>query len=192
MAEQNNSNASRNATNANGNSGGNSNSRTNNNNSNSRSSTKKKPKKPNKNQQQQNSIKFKGNDSDFENKVICSKATMAKEWDDLYKCLGPVSAKKGFDYLSVSIELMEPKADDCKEFKEKDVIDMDMTGFSKELEVDVAKPGKTPVMVKKVIVTNEILYKAAVRKLEEENKENRAKKNKYKKDQRLFLTSVEG
>ena len=191
MAEQNNTNASRNATNANGNSGGNSNSRTTNNNGDSRLSTKKKPKKPKKSQQQQNSIKFKGNDSDFDNKVICSKATMAKEFDDLYKCLGPVSAKKGYDYLNVSIELMETKADDCKEFKETEAKDMDMTAFSKEVLMNVAEDGKDSVMVRKRIITDEVLYKAAAKKLEEEYKENRARKNKYHKDSRLFLTSIE-
>ena len=133
MAEQNNSNASRNATNANGNSGGNSNSRTTNNNTNNRSSTKKKPKKPKKSQQQQNNVKFKGNDSDFDGRVICNKTIMAKEFDDLYQCLGPVSARKGYDFLNVSIKLMEAKAEDCKELKETEAKDMDITSFSKEV-----------------------------------------------------------
>lgn len=49
-----------------------------------------------------------------------------------------------------------------------------------------------PVMVNKTIITNGILYKASSQKLEEEYKEKRARKNKYHKDSRLFLTAIEG
>ena len=117
---------------------------------------------------------------------------MAKEFDDLYQCLRPVSARNGYNYLNVSIKLMEAKPDDCEEFKETEAKDMDMTAFSKEVSVDVAEDGKDPVMVRKRIITDEVLYKAAAKKLEEENKENRARKNKYHKDSRLFLTSIKG
>ena len=176
MAEQNNNtNAS---TNANGNSGGGSNTRNNNNDSNRTSTKKKKPKKAKKSREQQKHVKFKGNDSEFEGKVIDNKATMAKDFGDIHQMCGSICSKRGYDFLPWSIEKMQVKPDDCKEFKETAIKDMDMSEFSQEVEVNVEEDGKTPVMVTKTVVTNEILYRAESKKLEEENKEKRAKKSK--------------
>ena len=87
---------------------------------------------------------------------------------------------------------MEVKPDDCKEFKEKSIKDIDISEYAEEVEINIAEDGKTPIMVTKTVVTNEILYRAESKKLEEENKEKRAKKNKYERDSRLFLTTIEG
>lgn len=180
MAEQNNSTNA----NANGNSGGGPNNQT---------STKKKPKKSKKIQQQQATNKFKGNDSDFEGKAISNKETMVVEFNELYQCLPSICVRRGYDYLRSYIKTMEAKTDDFKDFKEELIEDMDTSKYSKEIQMNVAKgENDAPVMVTKTIITNEILYKAASRKLEEENKEKRAKKNKYHKDSRLFLTLIKG
>lgn len=128
MAEQNNNmNAN---TNANGNSVGSPNTR---NTTNNRTSTKKKPKKSKKNQQQHATSKFKGNDSDFEGRVIANKATMAVEFNELYQCLPLICVRRGYDYLGSSIETMEVKADNFKDFKEELVEDLDTSNYSKEI-----------------------------------------------------------
>ena len=72
-----------------------------------------------------------------------------------------VYARKGYDYLGSSIETMETKADDCEDFKEKSIKDINMSEFSKEIKVNEAKgANNAPVMVTKTLITNEILYKA--------------------------------
>ena len=96
---------------------------------------------------------------------------MGIEFNDLYQCLPLVCARRGYDYLGSLIKTMEVKADNCKDFKEELIEDMNTSKFSKEIKMKKVKgENEPPVIVTKTVITNKILYKAASRKLEEENK----------------------
>ena len=92
-----------------------------------------------KKQQQQEFNKYKGKDKDFGGKTISIRGTMAKDFNDLKECKPALAAKRRYNYVGLSIKMMEAKADDYKEFKKKSINDIDMSKFSMEIEIKKGK-----------------------------------------------------